>query len=345
MAKAFNSVIGIDLGRFSIKAVVVQRRGNNRFAVSNYALRPVSETQDAEQLAADLKAVLLEAGGGAKGCAVAVSSSDSLIRIIEQPVTPTDILREGLRLNGMSLLNQDCRDFVLDCDLVKPAEAGAPAESAESGAQRLRYLVGGLPRERVSRISEAFQKNRRPVQVLQLASICAFNAFEFAKPEAFANEAFILLDIGHLSSTVTVGVKKELILVRSIDYGGKALHEALKSHIEAAGGDPGESDDESMLDRARVSLSALTREVSSSIGFFEGRREETITKIFISGGPARSKVVLQILEEELHMPCEAWNPFESCELVLPAGRRESFAVDMVNLNVACGAAADLLNKN
>ena len=64
-----------------------------------------------------------------------------------------------------------------------------------------------------------------------------------------------------------------------------------------------------------------------------------------SGGPARSKVVLQILEEELHMPCEAWNPFESCDVALPANRRESFAAYMVNLNVACGAAADLLKKN
>jgi len=345
MAKAYSSVIGIDLGRFSIKAVVVQRRGNNRFAVTNYALKPVSDALNGEQLAADLKAVLKEAGGGAKGCAVAVSSSDSIIRIIEQPVTPTEILREGLRLNGMSLLNQDCRDFVLDCDLVKPAEEGEAPEVVPGGSAKLKYLVGGLPRARVSQISEAFQKNRRPVQVLQLAPICAFNAFEFAKPEAFKNEAFILLDIGHLSSTVTVGVKRELILVRSIDYGGKALHEALKSHIEATGGDPADTEDETMLDRARVSLSALTREVSSSIGFFEGRREETITRIFISGGPARSKVMLQILEEELHMPCEAWNPFESCDLALPANRRESFATDMVNLNVACGAAADLLKKS
>lgn len=343
MAKGFSSVIGVDLGRFSIKAVVVQRRGNNRFAVTNYAMRPISDSSSAESLAADLKAVLQEAGKGAKGCAVAVSSSEALIRIIEQPVTPTDILRDGLRLNGMSLLNQDCRDFVLDCSLVKPADEGAP-EAVPNGSPKLKYLVGGLPRGQVSQISEAFQKNRRSVQVLQLASICAFNAFEFAKPDAFRNNAFILLDIGHLSSTVTVGVKNELILVRSIDYGGKALHEALKSHVEAAGGN-GETDDDSMLESARVSLSALTREVSSSIGFFEGRREETITQIYVSGGTARSKVVLQILEEELHMPCEAWNPFESCELALPANRRDGFAADMVNLSVACGAAADLLKKD
>ncbi len=342
MAKAYNSVIGIDIGRFSIKAVVVQRRGS-KYAVTNYALKPISDSVGSEQLVSELKSVLGETGNSAKGCAVAISHSDALIRIIEQPETPTTILREGLRLNGMSLLNQDCRDFVLDCDPVRPPDKDAPVE-AGGGPAKVKYLVGGVPRSQITLLNDAFQKNHRPVHVFTLAPICAFNAFEFAKPDAFNNDAFILLDIGHISSTVTVGVKKELILVRSIDYGGKALHEALRSHVEASGDNPAESDEETMFDRARVSLSALTREVSSSIGFFEGRREETISRIFISGGPARSKVVLQILEEELHMPCEAWNPFEICDIALPAGRRESFSTDMVNLNVACGAAADLLKR-
>ena len=33
--------------------------------------------------------------------------------------------------------------------------------------------------------------------------------------------------MGHLQSTVLIGSKRELVLVRSIDYGGKALTQAL----------------------------------------------------------------------------------------------------------------------
>ena len=84
----------------------------------------------------------------------------------------------------------------------------------------MKYLVAGVPRSRVQLIDQAFQAFRRgSVHNIQLAPVCTFNAFEFSNPDAFANEAFLLVDIGHHNSTVTVGVKKEIVIVRAIDYG------------------------------------------------------------------------------------------------------------------------------
>jgi Tfp pilus assembly PilM family ATPase len=105
-----------------------------------------------------------------------------------------------------------------------------------------------------------------------------------------------------------------------------------------------EAYDELTVENARLSLAALTREIASSIGFFEGRREENITRVYVSGGGARLKAVLSIMSSELHIPCEAWDPFTTCEVALPAGRRETLAQDFVSLNVACGAAAEALRK-
>jgi type IV pilus assembly protein PilM len=343
-----NAVIGIDLGRHSIKTVALQRRGGNRFVVSNYAVH-VMETapQTAEQLGAELKLALKDIGANAKTCAIAVSSNDSLIRIIEQPDTPREILRDAIRLNGLSLLNQEVKEFVLDCEKISGAHPAAPATPA-APSQPLKYLVAGMPRARVQLIDQAFQQYRRAsIHNIQLASVCTFNAFEFSHPEAFANEAFLLVDIGHDNSTVTVGVKKELVIVRAIDYGANNLREFL-----IANGAPNpkaafaqlEAGDEVAVDNARLSLAVLTREIASSIGFFEGRREENISRVYVSGGGARLKTVLSILSEELHIPCEAWDPFTTCEVALPAGRKETLAEDFVSLNVACGAAAEALRR-
>ncbi|MGA3171214.1 MAG: pilus assembly protein PilM [Chthoniobacteraceae bacterium] len=368
-----NSVIGVDLGRHSIKTVSLQRRSGNRFVVSNYAVHVMeSAPQTAEQLGAELKIALQETGASAKTCAVAVSSNDTLIRIIEQPETPREILRDAIRLNGLSLLNQEVKEFVLDCERVNPvsiakpakaqkkekkekaekpqkgSKAAAPAAAPQAPGQPVKYLVAGMPRARVQMIDEAFHQSKKTsIHNIQLASVCTFNAFEFANPEAFANEAFLLVDIGHQNSTVTVGVKKELVIVRAIEYGVNNLREFLVSN-----GSPNpneafrqfESGDETALDNARLSLAALTREIASSIGFFEGRREENITRVYVSGGGARLKTLLTILGEELHIPCEAWDPFSTCEVALPAGRKETLAEDFVSLNVACGAAAEALRR-
>jgi type IV pilus assembly protein PilM len=343
-----NAVVGVDLGRHSIKTVALQRRGGNRFVVSNYAVHVMeSAPETAEQLAEQLRIVLKEVGATAKTCAIAVSSNDSLIRIIEQPETPREILRDAIRLNGLSLLNQEVKEFVLDCEKISIPTATEGAAKTPAN-QPVKYLVAGIPRARVQLIDDAFQAYKKgSIRNIQLAPVCTFNAFEFSNPETFANEAFLLVDIGHRHSTVTVGVKKELVMVRAIEYGANNLQEFLVANGAATPVEACrllESGDEITRDNARLSLAALTREIASSIGFFEGRREENITRVYVSGGGARMKAVLSILSDELHIPCEAWNPLANCEVTLPGGVNEHIASDFVSLNVACGAAAEALRK-
>lgn len=349
MATAPNSVIGIDLGHYAFKSVVMQRRVGNRFQLTHYAVRATDgPVETPEQTANQVKLLLKEMGGSAKACVVAVTSPEAIIRIIEQPETPCEILRDALRINGFSMLNQDCRDYVLDCDLAEANGGNEPHQAASPGrgAQK-KYLVGGLPRKQVARIAEAFQKSHCSLDAIQLAPVSIFNAFEFSNGETFGNEAFLLVDIGHAASTVTVGFRKELIIVRSFDHGARELIDTLVHH----GGDGAESvlsqleeGDEILLETARLSLSALTREIGSSIGFFEGHYEENITKVFVSGAAAKSRTILKILTEELHMPCEAWNPFLKCELALSGSQKAGFANDIPRLNVACGAALELLKS-
>jgi Tfp pilus assembly PilM family ATPase len=256
------------------------------------------------------------------------------------------------------VLNQECKDFVLDCAPVstngdsKGMSANGGSESSNgtavmSSVQTKKYLVGGMLRPTVKQISEAMSKTRMSADILQLAPVCSFNAFELAYPEIFANDTFLLLDMGHLQSTVLIGSKKELVLVRSVDYGGKLLTEALTADgaLDAGAaqlmmneGDPG------MAEICRASLTRLATEVRNSIGFVEGQREETIHRIFVSGGLARTETILQTLSDELGLPCEIWDPLETCEVALPAAKRQALPNEFVSLNVACGAAFEYLRN-
>ena len=348
MAKRANSVIGIDLGKHVFKSVILQRKGDHRYVLTNYASRAVpEEINTAEELAQQVKLLLKDLGGGARNCAVAVSDPAGILRIIEQPNTPVELLRSALRLNGLAVLNQECKDFVLDC---APVSAVALAGVASDGAAvessgKTRYLVGGMLRPTVKQISEAIAKTKTTAGILQLAPICSFNAFEFAYPEIFANEAFLLLDMGHRQSTVLIGRKTELMLVRSVDYGGKLFGEALTAdgalsaetaRVLMQEGDAG------MAETCHNSLLDLAIEVRNSIGFFEGQYEESIHRIFVSGGMAKTEMILQTLSDELGLPCEIWDPLETCEVALPAAKRQALAKEFVSLNVACGAAISYL---
>ena len=355
MARRGNSVIGIDLGKHVFKGVFLQRKGDDRFVLTSYASREVpEELTSPEELAQQLKLLFKDLGGRAKGCAIAISDPASLLRIIEQPNTPIDLLRNALRLNGLAVLNQECKDFVLDCAPVTESTNGNGTNGAahdemagQNGVSKTKYLVGGMLRPTVKQISEACTKMRVPADILQLAPVCSFNAFEFAYPEIFANDAFLLLDMGHLQSTVLIGSKKELVLVRSIDYGGKALTQALTAdgaldadaaRLMMQEGDPG------MAEICRSSLTRLATEVRNSIGFYEGQHEQNIHRIFVSGGLARTETILQTLSDELSLPCEIWDPLETCEVALPPEKRQALPNEFVSLNVACGAAFEYLRN-
>jgi Tfp pilus assembly PilM family ATPase len=347
MAKALNSAIGIDLGQHNLKGVLLQRKSGNHYHIAGYAIRQTGPGPvPSDKLAHHLKLLMQEIGGSAKGYAAAASNPQALVRIIEQPPTPPTLLRDALKFNDMALLNQDCKDFVLDCDALPTAKRPMGGEQElEGAAKTLRYVVGGLPRADVTEIYDAFEKNRTPISHLQLAPISTFNAFEFAKPEIFANEAFMLVDIGHDETVVMLGCKRELVLVRSIDYGGRHFIEAISGDgaidLGAAitlieKGDPG------LNEVGRASLSALSIQLRNSIGFFEGQREENIMRVHFSGALVRADLPLQILSDELDIPCELWDPFEKCEISLPRNKRAGFHIDQHQLNVACGAAIELL---
>lgn len=328
-----------------MKAVLLQRRSANRFALTHFAIRELPETANsAEALEPNLRALLHDLGGTAKACGIAVSVAESMVRIIEQNTIPPELLRDALRINGPMLLSQDCREWAIDCAAIPSKEAPAPATAGGDPSQ-VHYLVAGLPRTYVQQIHEACVKNKVQSTLLQLPPVALFNAFEFANEETFNSQAFVLVDIGHQSSTVIVGVKGELVLVRSLDYGGVNFIEQLILH-GASGFEEIvamlEEEEVLTVENARLSLWELVRLISSSIGFFEGQREEAIPRVFVSGGLAKLPAVLNVLSEEIHLPCDAWDPFYKCELSLPTARKSALTTQLPILGVACGVAAEIL---
>ena len=351
MAKTLTSAIGVDLGRYSLKSVVLHRKSGDRFVLTNFASLPLDPAAERtpEMVGSQLKVLVKNMGGAAKGCAVAVSSPEALVRIIEQPETEPGILREALRLNGMALLNQDCKKYVLDCDLIDsaPAASAAPVHGAPApAAPQRKYLIAGLPRSEMTQLEQVFELGGLSnVAAVQLAPVTLFNAFELAQKEAFDNGSFFLLDFGHANSTMMIGSRRELGLIRTVEFGGKTLVETL---CNLSGEAPEtvlsalQQDDEVMVEYARMALMSLTREIGSSIGFFEGRHEDTIRQIWVSGGLARNATLLRLLSDELHMPCQPWVAVERCEIDVTSTKRAQLAEEMLDYSIACGAAAQLL---
>lgn len=339
MAKSSNIVTGVDVGQYAVKAVSLQRRAGGQLSLLGYSVRVIGDRErtDAE-IASEIRAGIKEANGG-KHINVAVTSSEGIVRIIEQPATSPSVLRQALKLNASQMLHQDCPDFLFDCDKLKNL-----GEEKEGGQER--FLVAGLPRQRITRYYESLNKVKVFPQSLQFSSTSLFNAFEKARPQVFEQEAFILLDIGHKQSVVIGGKDGALTMIRTIDFGGEQIVEELTGNgaidresaiLLAEQGDAG------MAQAAHDSFVLLSREMINSIGFFEGQWEKTIKRVFVSGGPSRTEMLMQTLSDELNLPCEVWDPLDVCDLYISTKKKAKLELEARNLNVAFGAAIELLD--
>jgi Tfp pilus assembly PilM family ATPase len=247
------------------------------------------------------------------------------------PLLPVNDMRQMLKFNAKSYLQQDLRDYVFDCYIVPPSSKTAPEPGR--AASKYKVWVGGARREWLANLEGAVKGAGLIADQITLAVLGPINALELAQPEVFAKEVIALVDLGFRNTTISILNCGELCLNRTVEIGGDKLTAGLSeamniSYAEAEGikiGMPKEV--ESHL---QPLISSLGRELRASIDFFEHQCEKTV---------ARSEFILQLLQSELTVPCQPWSPTAAVQLALSPQQAAEIEQVSCQLAVALGAAA------
>jgi Tfp pilus assembly PilM family ATPase len=82
----------------------------------------------------------------------------------------------------------------------------------------------------------------------------------------------------------------------------------------------------------------LGRELRASLDFFEHQQDRPVSQIFVTGGSARSEMILQMLHSELIADCKMLNSTASLQMALPG--QQAVEIEQVGpqLSVAIGVA-------
>jgi len=350
-ARQKDQLISVDLGGRTTKAVHLQRSGE-KYVLTRYALldAPIYERNlSADLLSEHLKSVCQALDTKTKTLSLALGVQESIVRHADLPLMPVGDMRQVLKNNTKNYLQQDLPGHVFDCYLLpgkntalKPA---ADKAKVGSGSPKARVLVAGARRQLIEEMHSAVKTSGFIADTIVPGLIGPVNAFEMAMPEIFTREVVALVDIGFKNTTICIVQEGELILSRVVAIGGDKLTTALAealgiSYAEAEGikvGMPGEV--QSNLESLVVPLG---RELRASIDFFEHQQDKAVSQVFISGGTARSELILQILQTELMVECKTWNPLNFLEMGMPP--EQSAEVDHIapQLTVALGAAVAAL---
>src|SRR5207247_315702 len=196
----------------------------------------------------------------------------------------------------------------------------AEAPRGAAGAQKQRILVTAAKRQLVNDFVEGAKGAGLTAEHIGPSLIGPVNAFEQAMPQAFNNEVVALVDIGFKNSSICILQRGELVLSRTMALGGDrmtaSLSEAINiSYAEAEGIKVGMAHE--VQPALQATLTPLSRELRASIDFFEHQHEQTVSQVFVSGGSARSPVIVEALHSEIMIECKAWNPTSVLQMELP----------------------------
>src|SRR6266404_199772 len=344
-AKKRDQMLSIDLGGRTTKGIHLHRKGDD-FVLARFVLldAPIYEKNlSAELLGEHLKSVCQALDTRTKLVTLAIGVHDSVVRHADLPLMPISDMRQVLKNNTKNYLQQDLPGHIFDCSIIPPRATQKAPEKSKAGlaGQKQRVLVAGARKQLVDDMLVAVRNAGLVADHIVPGLVGPVNAFELAMPEAFNKEVVALVDIGFKNTSICLLQAGELILSRVVGIGGDKLTNGLAeslgiSYAEAEGikvGMPTEV--QSQLESLVLPLG---RELRASIDFFEHQQDKTVTQVFITGGSARSELIVQLLQTELMVECKPWNPVGFLESAVPPEQAGEIEQVAPQLAVAVGAA-------
>lgn len=345
-SKKRSQIISVDLGARTTKAVLLEQRGEV-WALIRYALMdsPIFDKKiSPEMLAEHLKAVVQALETSAKYVTLSVGLEDAVVRQVDLPQIPIDEMRMVLKNNTKVYLQQDLPGHVFDCYIFPPKQmvAGMPPEMPKvTGVPKFKVLVTGAKQQLVADYQTAIKEAGLVADYIVPGLIGPINAFEMSLPEVFSNETVALVDIGFKHTSVCILDRGEMALMRVVNIGGDKVTAGLAemmsiSYGEAEGIKVGMAPE--VQSALEMQVLPLGRELRASLDFFEHQQDRPVTQVYVSGGSARSEMILEILRAELIIECKTWNPTRFLQLALPGQQAVEIEHVGSQLTVAIGAA-------
>jgi type IV pilus assembly protein PilM len=340
-------MIAVDLGSRTTKAVLLERRGE-ALALTRYAIldAPIFEkNMSAELLADHLRAVATALGGTTKYLTLAIGLEDAVVRQVEMPQIPLEEMRLVLKMNHKNYLQQDLPQHVFDCCILPPRAEKTADASRTNGVPKLRVLAVATKQKIVTDFMQAANAAGLMPEGLVPGLIGPINHFEYSMPEVFQKETVAIVDIGFKHTSVSVLSQGELALNRMLRVGGDNLTAGLAqslniSYAEADGIKVGMAPEvESAL---QTHVAPLGREIRASLDFFEHQEDRPVSQVYMSGGSARSEMILQMLHAELLLECKTWNPTGFLQLALSGQQAVEIEHVGSQLTAAVGAALSII---
>jgi len=334
------SVIGLDIGSSSVKAIEVVPRGNG-FELLHLGVAALPHDAivegaflNASAIADAIREAIAKSGSRAKHAAAAVSGHSVIVKKITVPAMTAAELEESIRWEAEQYIPFDVNEVNLDFEILQAGDAERPMEVLLVAAKK------DLIDDYVNLIGEA---GLTP-SVIDVAGFAVENAFE--ANYGASDEVIAIVNIGAQSSTINVLAGGVPAFTRDVATGGNqytaeiqramsvGFDEAERIKIGERGSESQDVVPQEVEQAMRAVTNNLVGEIARSLDFFAATAADMrIQRVYLAGGSSRVSGLEAAFKERTGLEVELMNPLAK---MLPSNRFDAEFLDQVGPSLSVG---------
>lgn len=312
-------MVGLDIGSSSLKAVELQSAGDGYELMSIAMDRLNQDTivdgaiMDSMSVSGSIEKLFLENRLMASKVATSVSGHSVIVKRVTIGASTEEELEAGIQQEAMQHIRFDLDEVNLSYYVLGPAAGGGGLD----------VLLLAVKREKVqSHLGVLSQANKTPV-ILDIDAFALQNAFELSY-EPPPEQTVALLNIGAAIMNINITRGGMPLFTRDVSVGGNQYTDILQKELGLSFEDaenlkmgqivpkvPAESE----APHLRSISELLLMEVQKTFDFFrQTTSPEPIQAIYLAGGTARIKGLLDLLKAEFGVPVELMDPFRKIHI-------------------------------
>lgn len=344
------SVVGLDLGHHTMKAVQLERQGA-AWKVTRTASAPTPPDAikdgvviDPQSVTDAIKQMLRDGHIGATAANVAIAGASVFVRTVKMPKMAEATLRKSIKFEASRYVPGSAEDCYIEFEILGPTEDG-----------QMEVLIVAAPKEIVNSRVEAVEAAGLDVEVVEIEAFSMFRTLiEADKERDFSDTTVAIVDVGASTTNLSVVSGGKFAMTRSIPHGGNVLTDALKSYfkLEVADAEAGKAqlDLRELLDETKPKenpplrvlqphVDELVREIRRSLNYYqsqqnEGAQAKQVDAIIVTGGGSKLTGLADYVGHRLTLQVSEAGLFTNPRF-LHAGPAEESGLDLA---VASGLA-------
>ena len=304
-------VVGVDIGSSAVKLVQL-RPVKAGYQLVKIGILPLpaeaivdNTLMDSSSIVETVKQLIGTLGVKAKDAACSISGNSVIIRKISLPVMPVEELEDQIHWEAEQYIPFDINDVNVDFQILSPDE---------QDPSKMNVLLVASKKDIINDYLSVFAEAGLKLVVVDVDSFAVQNAYE-SNYEPGPDEVTALVNIGASIFNLNIVRDGVSLFTRDVQMGGNLYTEEIQKQFGISS-DQAEQmkltasgDDPRLMETLQRVNETIALEMRRSLDFYNSTAGEgRITKVYLSGGGAKTAQLMEAVQQRLALPVEILNP-------------------------------------